>query len=168
VPSALANPHNARGLAHREDLSAHSDIVDVLLDAVQPLGDVQLYCPDLAAYRYVIAATNAVVFGFAVGMSTVSFRFDERMTARALQTGGEAVPECGDEWVAVVHHRPDAAWPAVDVRFWGAPRVHVRAYATALIVAVIDDMPGPGRAHSRAMTRSAKSSITRYCRLSGG
>ena len=66
--------------------------MDVLLDAVQPLGDVQLYCPDLAAYRYVIAATNAVVFGFAVGMSTVSFRFDERMTARRCKREARPFP----------------------------------------------------------------------------
>ena len=126
VPEDLVTPHNARVLEYLEDLSAHSDIVDVLLDAVEPLGDVQLFCPDPAAYRYVLASTNAVVFGFAVGMSTVAFRLDERMQGRAVRTGGESCPECGDEWVAVVHHLPDADWPAVDVRFWAR---HAYLYA---------------------------------------
>ena len=128
VPSELNTPHNARVLAHVKDLSAHSDIVDVLLDAVQPLGDVQLFCPDAAVYRYVLASTKAVIFGVAVGGSTVAFRLDERMKARAVRTGGESYPDCGDEWVAVVHRLPDADWPAVDVRFWAR---HAYMYARA-------------------------------------
>jgi hypothetical protein len=122
----LAAPVNARILAYLEGRSAHSDCADLLTDAVQPLGDVQLFCPDPALYRYVIASTRDVVFGLAIGMSTVAFRLDARMKARALVTGGEAVPECGDEWVAVVHDLPDSDWPSVDVRFWAR-----KAYAHA-------------------------------------
>ena len=44
---------------------------------------MQLFCPDLAGYRYVLAATKRIVFGFAVGMSTVAFRLDPRMKNRA-------------------------------------------------------------------------------------
>jgi hypothetical protein len=43
---------------------------------------------------------------------------DQKMKPRAIATGGEAFPQCGPEWVAVVHDRPDSDWPAVDVRFW--------------------------------------------------
>ena len=60
MPRHLATSINARVLAHVRDLSAHSDIVDVLLEAVHPLGDVQVFCPDHASYRYVLASTNAV------------------------------------------------------------------------------------------------------------
>lgn len=118
VPGELAIRINERVLTYLKDLSAHSDIVDVLLEAVHELGDVQMFCPDASRYRYVLASTNRVVFGFAVGMSTVAFRLDERMRGRAMSTGGVACPECGEEWIAVVHDLPDSDWPAVDVRFW--------------------------------------------------
>lgn len=133
-PVQLANRANQRVLAYLADKSAHSDIADVLLDAVHPLGDVQMFCPDHAAYRYVIASTNGIVFGFAAGMSTVAFRLDARMRRRALATGGVACPDCGEEWIAVVHPLPDSDWPAVDVRFW-ARQAYVHARET---------LPAPG------------------------
>jgi hypothetical protein len=118
VPPRLATAINERVLAHLHDKSAHSDIADVLLEAVHGLGDVEMFCPDASSYRFVLASASGVVFGFAVGQSTVAFRLDERMRGRALATGGVAYPECGADWVAVVHARPDGDWPAVDVRFW--------------------------------------------------
>lgn len=128
VPPRLATAINERVLAYLRDKSAHSDIADALRAAVHGLGDVEMFCPDAAAYRYVLAATNGVVFGFAVGQSTVAFRLDERMRGRALATGGAAHPECGADWVAVVQSRPDADWPAVDVKFW-ARQAYVYARA---------------------------------------
>jgi hypothetical protein len=65
VPAALAISVNERVLAYLTARPAHSDIVDILTEAVQPLGDVQLFCPDPARYRYVLASTRSVVFGFA-------------------------------------------------------------------------------------------------------
>jgi hypothetical protein len=128
IPARLVNRVNAPVLAYVKDLSAHSDIADVLLEAIHPLGDVQVFCPDAAGYRYVLASTNDVVFGYAVGTSTVAFRLDERMQRRALMTGAVACPQCGDEWAAVVHDRPDGDWPAVDVRFWARMAyVHARS-----------------------------------------
>ena len=118
LPPALATAVNHPVLAHLEGKSAHSDIAQVLTDAVTPLGDVQLYCPNWHAYRYVVASTRGVIFGFAIGMHTIAFRLDEKMKSRALLTGGVPYPECGEQWVAVVHHGQDSDWPAVDVRFW--------------------------------------------------
>jgi hypothetical protein len=129
LPLALATDVNRAVLAHVEGKSAHSDIADVLITAVKPLGDVQLFCPDWHQYRYVVASTNGVIFGFAIGMDTVAFRLDEKMKTRALLTGGIGCPSCGDEWVAVVHHQPDSDWPAVDVRFW-ALKAYVHARPT--------------------------------------
>jgi hypothetical protein len=127
LPIGLATAVNARVLAHVEHLSAHSDIADVLRSAVQPLGDAQLFCPDWNGYRYVVVSTKGVVFGLAVGTDTIAFRLDPRMKSRALITGGIPYPECGDEWVAVVHPQPDGDWPAVDVRFWALKAyVHAR------------------------------------------
>lgn len=129
IPTHLANSANERVLAHVKDMSAHSDIVDVLLDAVHPLGDVEMFCPDAAGYRYVVASTNGIVFGFAVGMHRVAFRLDARMKRRALATGGIAYPECGEDWVAVVHELPDSDWPSVDVGFWAR---HAYGYARSM------------------------------------
>ena len=129
VPSDLANAANERVLAYLEDLSAHGDLADMLRTAVEPLGDVQVFCPDPASYRYVLVASRGIVFGFAVGQHSIVFRFDPRMRERAILTGGVAWPECGEEWVAVVSQRPDDDWPSVDVRFW-ARKAYV--YARAL------------------------------------
>lgn len=118
VPADLVTARNAAVLRHAEKLSAHSDIVDEFRRAVQPLGDVQLFCPDWQGYRWVVASTKGVIFGLAAGMDTIAFRLDPRMMRRALATGGEAYPECGADWVAVVHRLPDSDWPAVDAPFW--------------------------------------------------
>lgn len=126
VPIHLVNSINQHVLEYLADKSAHSDIAEVLTRAVQPLGDVQTFCPDFNAYRYVLVSTNNVVFGFATGMNTIAFRLDERMKDRAMVTGGIAYPECGPEWIAVAHDLPDSDWPAVDVRFWA-----LKAYASA-------------------------------------
>jgi hypothetical protein len=118
VPPELKTAVNHAVLAHLEGKSAHSDIAQVLTDAVKPLGDVQLFCPNWQAFRYVIASTKGVIFGFAIGMNTIAFRLDEKMKGRALLTGGIEYPACGKDWVEVVHHGQDSDWPAVDVRFW--------------------------------------------------
>lgn len=118
IPPPLLVAANHPVLAYLHDKSAHGDLAGVLLSAVDPLGDVQLFCPDSAAYRYLVASTKGLIFGFATGMNVIAFRLDPRMKARALETGGEAWPLAGPEWVAVCRDRPDADWPAVDVRFW--------------------------------------------------
>src|SRR5262245_34221163 len=118
VPSTLSSAINEPVLAYLRNLSAHGDIAEALRASVEPLGDVQTFCPDAASYRYVLVSTKGVVFGFAVGMDTIAFRVDSRMRERALATGGITWPECGDEWVAVAHRRPDDDWPKVDVTFW--------------------------------------------------
>ncbi len=96
------------------------------MTSVEPLGDVQTFCPDVASYRYVLVSTSGIVFGFAAGMHTIAFRLDQRMRERALATGGITWPECGEDWVAVVHRRPDDDWPKVDVTFW-ARKAYVHA-----------------------------------------
>lgn len=116
LPAGQANDINRAVRAHIEQKSAHSDIAGVLMAAVKPLGDVQLFCPDWQQCRYVTASTKGVIFGLALGMDTVAFRLDGRMHSRALATGGTACPECGREWVSFVPFRSD--WPKVDFEFW--------------------------------------------------
>ena len=103
VPPELETAVNRPVLAHLDGKSAHSDIAQVLMDAVKPLDDVQLFCPNWHDFRYVVASTKGVIFGFAIGMNTIAFRLDEKMKHRALLTGGTAYAECGDDWAAVVH-----------------------------------------------------------------
>ena len=127
IPAPLINRINAAVLAHVKDLSAHSDVSGPLLAAVKPLGDVQVFCPETHAYRYMVVSTNGIIFGFAVGMSTIAFRLDARMKPRALATGAVAYPDCGEDWVSVLPLGSDADWPAVDLRFWALKAyVHVR------------------------------------------
>src|SRR5258706_10370169 len=117
IPPELDTEQNRVVLAHLHPLSAHSDVVEALMKAVEPLGDVQTFCPDPHEYRYVVVSTKNVVFGFASGMTSVAFRLDERLKQRALITGGVALPECGPEWVDFVVFR-GADWPKVDLEFW--------------------------------------------------
>jgi hypothetical protein len=116
MPPELETEQNRAVLAYLNPLSAHSDVVEALMKAVEPLGDVQTFCPDPHEYRYVAVSTKSVVFGFAAGMSKIGFRLDERLKQRALITGGVALPECGPEWVSFEVFRND--WPKVDLEFW--------------------------------------------------
>ena len=116
VPAELQTNINRQVLNHVESLSAHSDIAEALSAALEPLGDVQIFCPDCQQYRYVVASTKGIIIALAVGMNTIGFRLDERMRARALASGGLPYAECGKEWVSFTLFRND--WPKVGVEFW--------------------------------------------------
>ena len=88
IPQDLKNRINESVLGFIKDYSAHSDIGDALLKAVAPLGDVQTYCPDASQYRYILASTKNIIFGFAVGMNTIAFRLNPLFKKRAMETGG--------------------------------------------------------------------------------
>ena|SRR5689334_9296173 len=124
VPTELQTDINRQVLNHVKGLSAHSDIVEALGAASEPLGDVQVFCPDCRQYRYVVASTKGIIMALAVGMNTIGFRLDERMKARALASGGAACPECGNEWVSFTPCRDD--WPKLDLEFW-ARKAYVAA-----------------------------------------
>ena len=124
IPAELQTSINRQVLDHVAGLSAHSDVVEALGAALKPLGDVQIFCPDIQQYRYVVASTNGIIIALAVGMNTIGFRLDERMKARALASGGVAYPECGTQWVAFTLFRDD--WPKVDTEFW-ARKAYVAA-----------------------------------------
>ncbi len=129
IPPELISDTNRVVLAHIEEKSAHSDIADVLAVAVKPLGDVQLFCPDWGQYRYVVASTKGIVFGFATGMDTIAFRLDERLKSRALATGASAYSACGPDWVSFIPFRDD--WPRVDFEFWALKAyIHAREAST--------------------------------------
>ena len=124
VPVELQTSTNRQVLDHLEGLSAHSDVAEALTAALQPLGDVQIFCPDSQQYRYVVASTKGIIIALAVGMNTTGFRLDERMRSRALASGGVTFPECGPEWVSFTLFRDD--WPRIDLEFW-ARKAYVAA-----------------------------------------
>ena len=124
VPAELQTSINRQVLDHIESLSAHSDIAEALMEALKPLGDVQIFCPDWQQYRYVVASTKGIIIALAFGMDAIAFRLDERMKARALASGGAPHSECGKEWVSFTLFRGD--WPKIDVEFW-ARKAYVAA-----------------------------------------
>ena len=124
VPPELQTSINRQVLNHVEGLSAHSDIVEALGAALEPLGDVQIFCPDCQKYLYVVASTKGIIIALAVGMNTIGFRLDERMKTRALASGGLPYAECGKEWVSFTLFRDD--WPKIDIEFW-ARKAYVAA-----------------------------------------
>jgi hypothetical protein len=93
-----------------------------LLRSIEFLGDVQSFCPDWNAYRYVVASTNSIIFGLAVGMHSIAFRLNPEKKEIALATGGEPLDAVGPDWVRFELFRPD--WPAPDLKFWA-----LRSYA---------------------------------------
>jgi hypothetical protein len=124
IPDELQTNINREVLNHVEGLSAHSDIAEALDAALEPLGDVQIFCPDCQEYLYVVASTKSIIIALAVGMNTIGFRLDERMKARALANGGSPYAECGNEWVSFTLFRSD--WPKIDGEFW-ARKAYVAA-----------------------------------------
>ena len=127
IPSSILNAANRSVLEFIKRASAHSDITEALTKAVKPLGDVQLFCPDVSQYRYLVVSTKDILFGFAIGMDTIAFRLKPPFNARALATGGSLIPELGDEWINFILFRND--WPTVDLTFW-ARKAYVYARET--------------------------------------
>jgi hypothetical protein len=115
-------------LRHVTACSARDEVSDALARAVAPLGDVLSFCPDAHRYRYLVVATRGVIFGFAIGTSTVGFRLDPALHARALRTGASEAADIGPAWATFILFRDD--WPEVDLRFW-ARKAYVFARESA-------------------------------------
>lgn len=105
-----------------KNLSAHPDLSEILIKAVKHPGDVQIYSPDFSNCRYVAVSTQRIIFGFAIGTSTIAFRLNDRMKAVAIKTGEKLLPECGAHWVEF-SFGGRGEWPATDWDFWA-----LRAY----------------------------------------
>jgi hypothetical protein len=129
-PFDLTVDSNRKVFEHINKLSAHSDIVEPLLVAVKPLGDVQIFTPDRPnGYGYYAVSTKGIIFGFAIGMETIAFRLDSRMKQVALLTGGVDYPKCGPDWTWIEPFRCD--WPKPDWEFW-ARKAYVYARESVL------------------------------------
>ena len=130
IPDDILDRRNRPVLDFIRISSAHSDVVEALMQAIGPLGDVQVFCPDPSKYRYVVVSAKGIIFGFAIGMDTIAFRLNTPFDQRALATGGKTIPELGDEWVSFIPFRDD--WPEVDLLFW-ARKAYVYARETRIV-----------------------------------
>ena len=115
-PFDLSRNENRVVYEYLKKYSAHPDLVEIFLSELAVCGDVQIFSPDINECRYVALSTQRVVFGFAIGTSTIAFKLSEKMKAIALQTGATSYSECGADWVELPIHRRD--WPQVDLKFW--------------------------------------------------
>ena len=97
-----------------KNLHCHSDIGEVLVKAMKPCGDVQIFEP--GSCRYLTVSTQKIIFGFAIEMNTIAFRLNEKMKVIAIETGGKPFPECGQDWIQFSPFRCD--WPKIDLEFW--------------------------------------------------
>lgn len=89
--------------------SAHTDIVQLLVQSATDLSDVQFYCPDTDNHAYYLAHTrDGVIFAAAIGMSALMFRVPPKSMPEALQKGGEVFEEVGEPWVSFNPFWPEA------------------------------------------------------------
>ena len=116
VPEELLNKENDEVLKYIQDLSAHDGVADELVKSVNPLGDVQVFCPDWESFRYVVVSTNNIIFAVALGQDTVAYRLNAEFKEKALLTGCKLYPQLGESWVWVNPYSGD--WPRVDFTFW--------------------------------------------------
>ncbi len=124
IPDHILDRHNRPVLDFVHGSSAHSDVAEALMQAVGPLADVQVFCPDPSEYGYVVVSVKGIIFGFATGMNTIAFRLNSPFAQRALETGGKTVSGLGDEWVKFTLFQNDR--PEVDLLSWAQ-----KAYAYA-------------------------------------
>jgi hypothetical protein len=94
-------------------LSAHDDVASVLHDAARGLGGVRQYCPDPAAYAYVVLHTaDNRIFAIAYGQSGLAFRLPLAVLPEALADGGTDATDLGPGWVSF------PPWGSSDLRRW--------------------------------------------------
>lgn len=99
LPEALKQGPNQGALTYLNGRSAHSDIAIPLCQTVKELPNAHLYCSDTQNFRYVLAFTHGVVFGFAEGMEGVTLRLPPALVEQLIAQGAERRPAIGPEWV---------------------------------------------------------------------
>jgi hypothetical protein len=118
IPGAvLVKSANQSILKFLADKSAHSDVASELVKAVVPLPGVRVFCPDLAAYRFLAATVDDVIFAAAFGMAGIALRLDDAARAIALvDLDAKPLVGCGPEWVSCTLFRSDR--PPIDLARW--------------------------------------------------
>jgi hypothetical protein len=103
IPASLRIPENADVLAYLERTrpSAHSDVASELSLAARGLPAAREFCPDPAAYAWVVLHTpGGRIFGLASGMRELALRLGGHEAVAALRERGERAEEVGPGWIA--------------------------------------------------------------------
>jgi hypothetical protein len=121
-----ANAEVTAFILARPTLSAHDEVADVLTKAAKPLRDVGVYCPNFAAYAYVLLHTrDATIFGLAYGQRGLAFKLTGEDAAAARAAGAQPCPEIGPSWLVF---DPWAGGTPVDAAVW-CKRAHDAAHS---------------------------------------
>jgi len=81
--------------------SAHTDIVQLMVESTKDLPDVKFYCPDTDNHAYYLAHTSdGIIFAAAMGMSALMYKLPKQSMSGAIVKGGEIFKEIGDPWVS--------------------------------------------------------------------
>lgn len=127
-PAPPFAPHDASDRAvlhHLQGQSAHSDVVDLLWHAVQPLPGARLHCPDPARHAWVLAHDAGRVFAFAIGMHGIGVRLPAGLDDAACVEGAEPIAGLDGWWLLRLYDGPSLAERS---GYWVA---HARANALA-------------------------------------
>ena len=88
--------------------SAHTDIVQLLVESTNELASIKFYCPDTDNHAYYLAHTpDGVIFAAAIGMSALMYRLPKQSMSGALVKGGEIFKEVGEPWISFNPFWPD-------------------------------------------------------------
>jgi len=105
-------PHDASDravLRHLHGQSAHSDVVERLWYAVQPLPGALLHCPDPARHAWVLAHYGGRVFAFAIGMHGIGVRLPAGLAEAARAEGAEPIAGLDGWWLLRLYDGPSLA-----------------------------------------------------------
>lgn len=106
----------------RHQPSAHSDIVDLLIQSAEDLPDVHFYCPDTDNYAYYVAHTSeGVMFAAAIGMSALMFKLPKQAVSGAVVKGAEIIEDIGEDWICFNPFWPEEnqkKYSVKDMKHW--------------------------------------------------
>lgn len=117
IPAEIDNEQNASVLKYLKNLSAHSDIAEVLGLGCKDLPEAQLYCPDGHAYRYLLAYAKGTVFAFAFNMGGLGVRLPPVLWNAAREDGGRNWDSAGPDWILFSLWDTNVQSPA-DIQRW--------------------------------------------------
>lgn len=116
LPDIIRTRCNEAVLRYLRGASAHSDIAQVLYEAVVSLPDARYHCANAPEYGFCVAARGAVVFAYARGMDLIGVRLSPEDFAASLTAGAQPVMPACDGWVEFRLFRANVKTP--DVSHW--------------------------------------------------
>lgn len=82
-------PENLPVLDHLSGQSAHSDLAYFFFERMRGLNKAATYAPDGYPFPYTLCHANHLIFGFCVGMQSISLKLPKHLVAKAQEDGGK-------------------------------------------------------------------------------